>query len=308
MKIIQKIATVAFITINLVSCTKKEAPFVDPLITNRDTSISPSEDFFHYANGGWFKQHPIPSSERSNGIFRMIQDTINNQIKSICETSAKETSAAKGSNVQKIGDFYASAMDSVSIDKAGITPLKSEFATIDAISDVPSLLKTIAHLHTIGSGAAFSFYVSQDDKISSKNALQFMQGGLGLGQRDYYFNTDAETVNIRTEYVKHIQAMMQLLGVNPTEAAQNATSIMKLETDLARVSRKLEALRDPVKNYNKMSVAQFNTLTPNIDWSSSLKDLGIAKADSVIVGQPEFYKALNGYIKSYPIADWKTYL
>lgn len=308
MKNSYKIVLGALIAANLIGCAKKEAPFVDPLITNRDTTVSPSEDFFHYANGGWFKQHPIPSSERSNGIFRMIQDTINNQIKSICEKSAEETDAAKGSNVQKIGDFYASAMDTIAINKAGISPLKSELAKIDAITDVPSLLKTMAHLHTIGSGAGFSFYVSQDDKISSKNALQFMQGGLGLGQRDYYFNTDAETVNIRNEYVKHIQAMMQLLGVNAAVAGQNATSIMKLETDLAKASRKLEELRDPVKNYNKMSVQQFKSLTPNIDWSITLKDLGIAKADSVIVGQPEFYKALSGYVKSYAIADWKTYL
>ena len=106
MKNSYKIVLGALIAANLIGCAKKEAPFVDPLITNRDTTVSPSEDFFHYANGGWFKQHPIPSSERSNGIFRMIQDTINNQIKSICEKSAEETDAAKGSNVQKIGDFY----------------------------------------------------------------------------------------------------------------------------------------------------------------------------------------------------------
>lgn len=307
MKIIQKLTLLSLVTIVVASCNKKETSFVDPLLTNRDTTINPSEDFFHYANGGWFKQHPIPSSEKSNGIFRMIQDTINNQIKSICVKSAEEN-AEKGSNKQKIGDFYASGMDSVAINKAGVTPLKAEFSKIDAIKDVPSLLKTIGYLHTIGSGAGFTFYVSQDDKNSSKNALQFMQGGLGLGQRDYYFNTDEETVNIRTEYVKHIQKMMELMGEKSDVASKNAAAIMKLETELAKSSRKLEALRDPVKNYNKMSVAQFNSITPNIDWNSTLKDLGIARADSLIVGQPEFYKALNGMIKSYSIEDWKTYL
>lgn len=307
MILLKRLSLITLVTLAVVSCDKKEKDFVDPLLTNRDTTINPSDDFFNYANGGWFKKHPIPSSERSNGIFRMIQDTINNQIKSICETSA-EADADKGSNKQKIGDFYASGMDSVTINKAGITPLKEEFAKIEAIKDVTSLLKEIGHLHTIGSGAGFGFYVGQDDKNSSKNAIFLQQGGLGLGQRDYYFNTDEETVIIRNEYVKHIEKMMQLIGVKNDVATKNAASIMKLETELAKASRKLEALRDPIKNYNKMSVAQLNAITPNIDWNASLKDFGIAKADTIIVGQPEFYKAFNGMLKSYSIADWKTYL
>ncbi len=308
MKIVQNAVFISLLTLSLVSCSKKEIAFADPLLTNRDTTANPADDFFAYANGGWFKKHPIPASERSNGIFRMIQDTINNQVKSICETSAK-ANAEKGSNKQKIGDFYASGMDSVAINKAGITPLKSELDKINAIKDIPSLLKTMAYLHTIGTNSSFSFYVYQDDKNSAKNALQFGQGGLGLGQRDYYFNMDAETVTIRKEYVKHLQAMIQLMGEKLDVAAANATSIMKLETELAKASRKLEALRDPIKNYNKMSVAQFNALTPNIDWNVTLKDLGVkVKADSVLVGQPEFYKALNTMVKSYSLPDWKTYL
>lgn len=307
MKLLQRITILSLTTLSIISCDKKETAFVDPLLTNRDTTINPTDDFFHYANGGWFKKHPIPSSERSNGIFRMIQDTINNQVKSICEKSA-EANAEKGSNKQKIGDFYASGMDSLAINKLGISPLKNDFAKIDAVKDVPSLLKTIAHLHTLGASAGFSFYVYQDDKNSAKNMLQFSQGGLGLGQRDYYFNTDSETVNIRNEYVKHVQKMLELIGEKPEVAAKNASSIMKLEIELAKSSRKLEALRDPNANYNKMSVAAFNSITPNIDWNFTLKELGIAKADSVIVGQPEFYKALNGMIKSYTIEDWKTYL
>ena len=293
-----------------VSC-KKEQDFdpnaPDALITNRDTLVNPADDFFMYANGGWFKKNPIPDSERSNGIFRTIQDTINNQVKQICEKSAA-AKADKGSNKQKIGDFYASGMDTIAIDKAGITPLKTELAKIEAITDTPSLLAQIAHLHTIGASPAFSFYVSQDDKISTKYAVFFSQGGLGLGDRDYYFNTDKETVTIRNEYVKHLEAMSQLLGNTEAVSSQNASVIMKLETDLAKASRKLEALRDPIKNYNKMAVADLNKITTNIAWDKTLPLMGINKADSVIVGQPEFYKALNTMLKSYSIADWKTYL
>ena len=293
-----------FAGLNLVSCNKKEVEFSDPLVTNRDTLVNPADDFFKYANGGWFKKNPIPSTEQSNGIFRTIADTINNQIKQICEKSALDESAQVGSNKQKIGDFYASGMDSIAINKAGISPLKSEFAKIDAIKDIPTLVTSIAHLHTIGASPAFSFYIGQDDKISTKYALFLGQGGLGLGNRDYYFNTDEQTVKIRTEYVKHLQAMLKLIGQNEA----GATSIMKLETDLAKASRKLEDLRDPVKNYNKMTVASLGKITSNINWNSIFPVLGVAKADSVIVGQPEFYKALNTFVKSYSIDDWKTYL
>lgn len=308
MKPIKNATLCGLLALSMVSCSKKENDFSDPLLTNRDTTANPADDFFAYANGGWFKRNPIPSSERSNGIFRMIQDTINNQVRDICVKSAGEN-APKGSNKQKIGDFYASGMDSVAIDKAGITPLKAELAQIDAIKDIPDLLRGIGHLHTIGAGPGFSFYVSQDDRNSAKYALQFQQGGLGLGQRDYYFNTDPETANIRKEYVKHVQAMLQFTGETAAVASANAATIMKFETQLAKSSRKLEALRDPIKNYNKMSVAQFNALTPNINWDVTLKDLGIAaRADTVLVGQPEFYKALNDMVRSYPVADWKTYL
>ncbi len=293
-----------FAGLNLISCNKKEVEFSDPLVTNRDTLVNPADDFFKYANGGWFKKNPIPSTEQSNGIFRTIADTINNQIKQICEKSALDESAQVGSNKQKIGDFYASGMDSIAINKAGISPLKSEFAKIDAIKDIPSLVISIAHLHTIGASPAFSFYIGQDDKISTKYALFLGQGGLGLGNRDYYFNTDEQTVKIRTEYVKHLQAMLKLIGQNEA----GATSIMKLETDLAKASRKLEDLRDPVKNYNKMTVASLGKITSNINWNSIFPVLGVAKADSVIVGQPEFYKTLNTFVKSYSIEDWKTYL
>jgi len=304
MKNLKVLLILAVASLYFISCNKKEVELSDPLVTNRDTLVNPADDFFKYANGGWFKNHPIPSTEQSNGIFRTIADTINNQIKQICEKSAQEESAEKGSNKQKIGDFYASGMDSIAINKAGISPLKSEFTKIDAIKDIPSLLTSIAHLHTIGASPAFSFYLAQDDKISTKYALFLGQGGLGLGNRDYYFNTDEQTVKIRTEYVKHLQAMLKLIGQNEA----SATSIMKLETDLAKASRKLEELRDPIKNYNKMTVSSLGKITPNINWNSMFPVLGVVKADSVIVGQPEFYKALNTFVKSYSIEDWKTYL
>ncbi len=307
MKLSIKIIAILISFTAIVSCKKKEIAFLDPLLTNRDTTVNPADDFFMYANGGWFKKNPIPNSERSNGIFRTIQDTINNQIKSICEKSS-EAASEKGSNKQKIGDFYASGMDSIAINKAGISPLKYDLSKIDACHDIESILALVAHLHTIGASPAFVFYVGQDEKNSSKNILSFYQGGLGLGERDYYFNTDKETTIIRTEYVKHLQAMMQLMGQDTATAATNAVLIMKFETELAKASRKMELLRDPIKNYNKMSVAKLNELSSNIAWDKMLIGMGIAKPDSVNVAQPEFFRQVDRMAKSYSINDWKTYL
>lgn len=305
MKIYYKI--LLFSLVAFTSCSKKESVAEDVLVTNRDTLVDPSTDFFHYANGGWFKKHPIPASEKSNGIFRMIQDTINNQIKTICLKSA-ESNAEKGSTKQKIGDFYASGMDSVTINKLGITPLDKEIIKIEAVKDVPSLLATLAYFHTQGSAPGFSFYVGQDDKISSKNVLFLSQGGLGLGQRSYYFDTDADTKKIRDEYTKHVAKIFQLSGADQEASNSNAALILKMETELAKHSRKLEELRDPIKNYNKMTISQLNVLTPNIDWKTMFANLNIKNVDSVIVGQPEFYKGLNVAMKSYSIEQWKTYL
>jgi putative endopeptidase len=307
MKLSIKIIAIIISFSSVISCKKKELAFVDPLLINRDTTVNPADDFFMYANGGWFKKNPIPSSERSNGIFRTIQDTINNQIKSICEKSAG-AGAEKGSNKQKIGDFYVSGMDSIAINKAGIAPLKRELAKIDACQDIASILASVSHLHTIGASPAFSFYVGQDEKNSSKNLLNFYQGGLGMGERDYYFNTDKETVTIRTEYVKHLQAMFQLMGQDAVTAGSSASTIMKFETELAKASRKMELLRDPIKNYNKMSVSDLNELSSNISWDKMLVGMGIAKPDSVNIAQPEFLRQVDRMTKSYTINDWKTYL
>ncbi|MEN2403129.1 M13 family metallopeptidase [Flavobacterium sp. MC2016-06] len=290
------------------SCNKKETTFSDPLVTNRDTTVNPAEDFFNYANNGWFKKNPILNTDSSNGIMRIITDTINNQIKNICEKSALDEDASKGSNKQKIGDFYASGMDTIAIEKAKLLPLNAELKNIDAITDVPSLVSSIAHLQTIGANPAFSFYVSQDDKISTKYALFFLQGGLGMGQRDFYLETDKRNVTIRNEYAVHLKTIMKSMGQDDAAAAKSAAVILKLETDLAKASRKLEALRDPIKNYNKLTVDQFNKQTSNIDWKKVLPILGIAKADTVIVGQPEFFTALNTLLKTYSTEDWKTYL
>lgn len=279
----------------------------DPMMGNIDTTFSPGNDFFSYANNGWFKNNPIPASETSNGLWRMILDTLNMNIRTICESSS-QANAEQGSNKQKIGDFFYTGMDTVSIEKAGITPLSGGLQAIDGIKDINSLMAVAAMQHTIGAGPLYNFYINADDKISEKNALFFWQGGLGLPERDYYFDTDARTSNIRSEYAKHLKAMFILAGNDEAKAAKAGASVLKMETALAQASRKMEALRDPYKNYNKMTLTDFNKLTPSISWTEVLKISGITGADTVIIGQPEFFTALEKNLKTFSIEEWKTYL
>ncbi len=279
----------------------------DAMTANIDTSFSPGKDFFSYANNGWFKNHPIPASETSNGLWRMILDTLNDDIRKICESSAV-ANAEKGSNKQKIGDFFFSGMDTMAIEKAGISPLSDELKSIDAIKDINSLMSVAAHQHSIGCGPMYNFYINADDKISAKNAIFFWQGGLGLPERNYYFDTDARTANIRNEYSKHLKAMFLLYGDADAKATKEGASVLKVETALAKASRKIEDLRDPYKNYNKMTLDTFNKLTPSIHWSQLLGESGIKGADTVIIGQPEFFTALEQNLKAFSLDEWKTYL
>ena len=280
----------------------------DPITGHIDSSIAPGKNFFLFANNNWFKQHPIPSSEKSNGIFRTIEDTVNESIRKICESSVTDTKSGKGSNKQKIGDFYFSGMDTVSIEKTGYSTLTEEFVKIDAIKNIPELLNEVANLHTLEVSTMFGFFVTQDEKNSSKYAVYLTQCGLGLPERDYYFNADARTSNIRKEYTSHIKSMFQLINVDSKTSEKNSSAIMQLETALAKASRKMEDLRDPYKNYNKMSVDALNKSTPSIKWPEIIAILGLKSVDTVVVGQPEFFLALETILTKTPIADWKTYL
>lgn len=303
---------ILILTLLFASCgsseEKKAEALPDPVTSHIDSSFRPQDNFFMYANNSWFKQHPIPSSESGNGIFRTIQDTINESVKRICEASAADTKAAKGSNKQKIGDFYFSGLDAATIEKNGYSAIKGELDQINAISNVRELLLTLTRLHRMQSGGMFYFGVHKDEMNSTKHAAILSQSRFGLPDRDYYFNTDARTEEIRKEYVIHIAKMFTLIGTDSLEADKISKSIMSLETSLAKASRKMEDLRDPYKNYNKMTVAQVNKLSPSINWSEMMTSLGLTNVDSIVVGQPEYISALDAQLKKTALHDWKKYL
>lgn len=280
----------------------------DPLQVNRDFSVKPGTDFFRYANGTWFKNNPIPASETYNGLWKLIGDTINAQIKRICELSSEDVNAPTGSNKQKIGDFYFSGMDTVTIEKMGMEPLKEDFDKISSVTDIKSLLTTMAYLRRLSVDPGFSFYMGQDKKNSNKYLINFDQGGLGLGEREYYVSSDPDNLKIKDSYVKHLTAMFKLMGNDDKTASDNAATVLKMETEFANNSRKLEDLRDPEHNYNKMTVEAFNQITPSVEWGEILNLLGIKNPDTVIVGQPEFFTGFEKSLKNFSIEDWKTYL
>lgn len=286
---------------------EQPTPDKDPLVLNMDSTLNPGDDFFLYACGSWLKKNPIPGTEKGWGIWSMVQDETYNRMRGICESAAK-AKAANGTLEQKIGDFYASGMDTVAIDKQGVKSIQPELDRIDAISNKQDLLNVIALHQTYGVAPLFGMYIFQDEKKSDQQALHIYQGGIGLPDRDYYFNTDARTVNIRKEYVAHLTKMMSLLGADSVSASKQAAAIMNIETGLAKASRKLEDLRDPYLNYNKMTPVDMKSLTPGVEWNGFLTAMHIPVVDSLIVGQPEFFREMEKSLNKYPIDQWKSYL
>lgn len=304
-----KILFSAIAACGFVSCQQQhtsEGP--DPLRAHIDSTVSPGKDFFLYANGKWFKEHPIPASEQSNGLWQMIQDTINAQVQQIC-VSAAAAKAEKESARQKIGDFYFSGMDSVSINKAGISALQPEWDEINSIHDKESLMKVLALLHQSAAAPMFNFYVGQDDRNSSKNALFITQGGLSLPDRSYYFDADARAIANRKAFEKHLQNTPHLAPEKTFSSVQGFfhNMVLQLETDMAKFHRKREDTRDPIKNYNKMDVATLQKLTPDIPWNVFFEGMGLKGVDSVIVGQPEYLKALNTLVATRNFEVWQNY-
>jgi putative endopeptidase len=280
----------------------------DPVFNNLDQSVKPGDDFFKYANGGWLKRNPIPAAYSSWGIGNVVSEELRDRLKKINE-DALAANAPKGTTTQKIGDFYFTGLDTVNIEKSAIAPLKTQLALIDQANDITGILNAAAVLTTTGTRNMIGSRVSQDAKNSSKMMLQLGQAGLGLPNRDYYFKTDARTVKIRADYTtNHLPAMLRLTGYDEQQAKTGAKSIYKIEKFLADSSRKLEKLRDPYANYHKMPIAQLNALTPNINWNTVFKTLELKPVDTVIVGQPEYYRALNTALKTFSADEWKAYL
>jgi len=279
----------------------------DFLTDAMDTTVNPGSDFFTYATGTWMKENPIPASERRWGLANLVNEETYARLKGILQEAASAKSPV-GTAKQKIGDFYFTGMDTVSIEDQGLTPIQPELDKIASVNSKEDLFKTVALLQNEGVNVMFGVFIDQDMKNSEQYAIYLWQGGLGLPNREYYFRDDDRTQNIRNEYKIHIANTLELLGEDQSRADADNNVIYKIENFLADSSRKLEDLRDPYANYNKMSIGELEKTAPNIEWNIMLKEMGIKNVDSIIVGQPEFVRALNSAVDKFSLADWKTYL
>src|SRR5256885_12055604 len=260
---------------------------------NLDRTCKPCDDFYQFAVGGWLKNNPIPPEYPVWGSFITLADKNQQALRGILEAAARNISATSGSNEQKIGDFFASCMDTKEIDAQGLKPLDDELAKIDAIRDTNGLITAAAHLQTEGVGVLFNFGSDQDFKDSSKVIGEANQGGLGLPDRDYYTRDDEESKKLRDAYLTHVGKLLALAGDTPDKATAGAKAVLQIETSLAQASMTNVERRDPEKIYHKMSVADAQALTPHLSWTAYFQAVGGPALSEINIGQPDFFKALD---------------
>ena len=294
---------VAFFAI--VSCSNKQEKKIT-VITGIDSTLRPGNDFFKYVNGKWYDSVPIPASQSGVGAYMFMNYPQRMRLQGILD-SISQTKNPAGSIAEKVGDFYASGMDTLTIDKRGYIPIKPLLLKIDKISDLKSLMSFVASEVKVDNPSIIGFGVSSDEKNSSINIAQLYQTGLGLPDRDYYFSSDASTVAIQQAYIKYISTLFQQTGSTAQEAKQSAGVVFDIDKQLAAAHKTKVALRDVQANYNKMAVADLSKRHPNINWNSFLNNLG-AKTDSINISQPQYYDALDKLLKKIPIGNWKIYL
>ncbi|MBB6502475.1 M13 family metallopeptidase [Pedobacter cryoconitis] len=275
------------------------------ILENMDKQVLPGNNFMEYVNGSWIKKTEIPADKPSIGVGSLVNDKAQADVKEIIEKAASGK-FADGSEEQKIGDLYGSYMNTTIRDAIGIKPIAADLKKIDAIKDQKELASYFAYASKIGNTVPFSVAVTEDFKDPKHYMLLTWQGGLGLPDREYYFTNDAKSIEIRAKYVAHIEKMLTLAGI--TSAKPKAAEIMALETLLASKQMKKEETRNMAGLYNKYAVSKLNTLMPDFDWQGMLNEAGVKNADSIVVAQVNYTKALNDIIKDTPLDTWKTYL
>ncbi|MCA1245466.1 M13 family peptidase [Massilia sp. MS-15] len=272
-----------------------------------DTSVRPQDDFFTYLNGKWLKETEIPGDKASWGTFMKLRDDVTPQIKAIIEAAQADKSAKAGSETRKIGDLYASYMDEARREALGTKPLNGELQKIRTLKDKKGLPALVGHLSKIGVSTPYGIYVSQDMRKSSEHVVYISQSGLGMPDRDYYLKQDdAKLAEVRAKYLTHVEKTLALAGEK--NAAAQAKAIVDFETELAKVQWTRVENRDPVKRYNKMSVAELGKLAPGYDWQAALGAAGIGnKVDTIIVNQPSYFQGLNEVLAKTELSTLKSY-
>ncbi|MBV9109605.1 MAG: M13 family metallopeptidase [Gemmatimonadetes bacterium] len=271
-----------------------------------DRTVRPQDDFNQFVNGGWARTHQIPADRTSFGSFVTLTDRSEAAVHQILDEALGTPNAARGSDTQKLGDLYASFMDSARAEQLGATPMRADLAQIAALSSRSGYPALFAWATQLGVDLPFGAFVRQDGKQSDRYALYVGQSGLGLPDRSYYLGQDASLQAARAAYVSYMEALLRLAG--QADPAGTAQRVMAFETSLAQVQWDRVRLRDRNATYNKMTVAELQRRAPHFDWAGFFRAAGLGAATDVIVTQPDYMTAMDSILAATPVADVKAYL
>lgn len=287
--------------------SEKEAASAGIRVDNMDTTASPRVDFFRYACGGWMDNNPLTGEYARFGMFDQLAENNRKQLRSLIEELAAEEQEP-GSVARKIGDLYNMAMDSVKLNTDGMKPIQADLDRIAGVKDKKELPALVAGMHRRGFGPYFGIYVGSDDKNSSMNIVHTYQGGLSLGEREYYLDNDEHTQEIRKKFEQHVEKMFRLAGYEKAAAKKAAGDVMKVETRIAKASYDNVKLRNPHANYHKMAVSELKKEIPGIAWDAYFATVGLEGLEEVNVGQPEPLREVAAVWEELPLDVQKSYL
>lgn len=293
------------ISIMTTSCNKPLTSGIDP--TNLDTTAVPGTDFYQYACGGWMEKNPLTGEYSRFGSFDKLAENNRQQLRDLIEEIASKPTAEE-SVEQKIGDLFNLAMDSVKLNKDGISPIKKELEKIASLKSADDIMAYLPEMMTSGLSPFFAIYIDADPMSSNDYLVQTYQGGISLSEREYYLDEDAHTKDIRDKYKAHVVKMFQLVGLDEQKAKENMAAVMTIETRLAKSAYDNVKLRDPHANYNKMSIDEVQKLVPTIQWKEFLSALGMKNAKEISISQKEAVQEVGNIIKTEPIASQIAYL
>lgn len=304
--------TVLFLALGSMVWTQAHAQSPSKFIdrANMNLKVRPGDDFVEYSNGIWVKNNPIPAKETRWGSFNQLRDFNIQAVKGLLEKAASQRlQAAPGSVERRVGDFYFAAMDSLRIEKLGVQPIQADLQRVAQIQSKGAALQEVASFRTEGLGSPFfGFYVGQDRKQVEKMVPQFGQGGTSLPDRDYYLKSDPRSQRIQEAFKNYMKTLFGLAGQSAQQAEQSANQVYQLEKKLATAQMSRLEMRDPYKTYNKLPWADFQKLTPNIDWKQQFAIYGIPTQDSILVSAPKFFEAVGKIMEESSLEEIKTYL
>ncbi|MBY0245852.1 MAG: M13 family metallopeptidase [Sphingobacteriaceae bacterium] len=284
--------------------TKK---FIDP--ENMDLSVKAGDDFYSYASGAWVKKNPVPAKETRWGSFNELREFNSKAVKELLETASADKDAKVGSISKRVGDFYTAAMDSLTIEKMGYSPIKNDLEKIKNLTNLSDVLNQMIYMRSNGLGSPmFGVFVGQDRRNVSKYCVNISQGGTTLGDRDYYLKDDARSQKIRAAYNQYQIKLFTLTGTSESEAKEKASVVFRIEKALAEAQMSRIEMRDPIKTYNKFAIADFNKTISNLNWKEMLEKLKMKGQDTVIVNAPNFFVSLNSLLNNTSVENLKTYL